>query len=191
MIKALVRPIVHAARRVRRATERKLQARWADSLRKRFAECGRGVYLNGRPTIAMPANLHVGDNVHIGNNTWIGASGGVYIGDNTHISRNCVILTRNHNYEGDMLPYGAEYIEKPVRIERNVWIGTNVLIAPGVTIGEGAIIGMGTVVAKDVPPLAIVAGQGFRVLKYRDRYRYEQLESQGVYCGHKGEPFRA
>ena len=63
----------------------------------------------------------------------------------------------------------------------------NVKITPGVTIGEGAVIGMGTVVGKDVPPLAIIAGQSYRILKYRDRKHYEKLCKEGKFAGKEGK----
>ncbi|MBO8132165.1 MAG: hypothetical protein H0Z29_11790 [Candidatus Marinimicrobia bacterium] len=44
----------------------------------------------------------------------------------------------------------------------------NVIIAPGSIIKDGAIVGMGTVVSGEVPRLAIIGAQKFRILKYRD-----------------------
>lgn len=108
------------------------------------------------------------------------------IGDNTHISRNLTLYSYNHNYEGCALPYDNTTIEKSVVIGRNVWIGMDVKIAPGVTIGDGAIIGLGTVVSKDVPPLAIVAGQPLRIIKYRDKRHYDKLEESASYSGVNG-----
>ena len=37
---------------------------------------------------------------------------------------------------------------------------------------------MGAVVVKDVPPLAIVGGNPAKVLKYRDKERYERLKRE-------------
>ena len=60
-----------------------------------------------------------------------------------------------------------------------MWIGDHVLICPGVTIGEGSIVAMGSVVSKDVPPLSVVAGNPARVVKIRDRSRYQKLKAAG------------
>jgi hypothetical protein len=53
-------------------------------------------------------------------------------------------------------------------IGHDVWIGASVCITPRVRrIGHGAVIGAGSVVTRDVPPLAIVAGNPARLLRYR------------------------
>ncbi len=160
------------------------EARWQEwerGIKDQFYHCGDSVTLGEESSISNPQEMSVGNYVHIGSHAWIQASGGLEIGENTIISRYCTIITRNHNYEGNSLPYGEDYIEKPIQIGRNVWIGTNVMIVPGVTIGDGAIIGMGTVVVKDVPPFAIIGGSGQRILGYRDKSHYKTLDQQGLY----------
>lgn len=52
----------------------------------------------------------------------------------------------------------------PVTIGDKVFIGARAIILRGVTIGNGAVIGAGAVVAKDVPPMAIVAGNPAKVI---------------------------
>ena len=79
-----------------------------------------------------------------------------------------------------MLPYDSIYNVKDVSIGENVWIGADVSIMPGVTIGEGAVIAACTCVTKDVPPLAIVGGNPFKVIKYRDRDQYYTLKDKGM-----------
>lgn len=148
--------------------------------------CGEGVRLNERVTIVAPENIKIDDNVHIGNNAYLDGRGGIVIGENTHISRNFVVHSSSHNYQGFRLPYDDTYILKPITIERNVWIGTNVVIVPGIKIGEGAIVGAGTVVSKSVPPLAIVGNQPVRIIKYRDKSHYENLDKQKSYGGVSG-----
>jgi acetyltransferase-like isoleucine patch superfamily enzyme len=152
---------------------------------------GEGIKFNGRFTIRWPNNVSIGNNVHIGNNAFFHGFGGLTIEDNVHISRNVTIYTCNHNYTGQVLPYDQELMHQPVHIGKNVWIGMNVTIVPGVTIGEGAIVGMGTVVSRDVPPLAVVCGPPFRVVKHRDRAHYDRLESASSYGGVGGMPLSA
>ena len=75
------------------------------------------------------------------------------------------------------LPYDERVYDEPVTIGKNCWIGTRCLILPGVTIHDGAVVGAGSVVTKDVPPLAIVAGNPARVIKYRNIDVYQELSN--------------
>ena len=158
--------------------------------KQKMRSCGTGCILHGKVTIVYPEHLSLGNNVHIGSNALIDALGGVIIGDNTHVSRNLTIYSCNHNYEGNFLPYDNISIRKPVVIGKNVWIGADVKIIPGVTIGDGAIIGMGVVISKNVPPLAVVVGQPFRIIKYRDEQHYNKLEESARYGGVNGSPLK-
>lgn len=90
-----------------------------------------------------------------------------------------MIITQNHNYEGDMIPYDNTYIFKNVTIGDCVWFGNRVIVVGNVDIGEGAIIAAGAVVTKDVPPLAIAGGNPAKVIKYRDKDHYYKLKSEG------------
>lgn len=143
----------------------------------------------GAARITGIENCVFGSNVHIGNNAFIRAEGGLRIGDNTHISRNLLLYTINHRYNGRRLPYDEEIVHRPVEIGRNVWIGMNVCITPGTKIGEGAIIGMGCVVSGEVPPLAIVGSEKWRILARRDEAEYRELEMAGEYGGADGIKF--
>jgi len=105
--------------------------------------------------------------------------GKVHFGDYFHSGTECMIITQNHNYEGEMIPYDNTYVYKNVTIGECVWFGNRVIVTGNVTIGEGAIIAAGSVVCKDVPPLAIVGGNPARVIKYRDQHHYYKLKSEG------------
>jgi maltose O-acetyltransferase len=131
--------------------------------------------------IDHPQNVSLCNKVYIGPNVLLDGRGGIAVGDNTTIGFNVVILSANHNYQSNALPYEhAVYIHKPVAIGRNVWIGANVLIVPGITIGDGAIIAAGTVVTANVEPLAIIGGQPNRIIKYRDKEHYEKLDNEQI-----------
>ena len=52
-------------------------------------------------------------------------------------------------------------------VGNDVWIGMEAVIMPGVTIGDGSIVAARSVVTHDVPPYAIVAGNGAKVVKMR------------------------
>lgn len=129
--------------------------------------------------IEHPQNISLGNKVYIGQDTLLDGRGGITIEDNTTLGFNVVILSANHDYQSNDLPYEHNvYIHKPVVIGRNVWIGGNVLIVPGVSIGDGAIVAAGTVVTANVEPLAIVGNQPMRIIKYRDQEHYESLASK-------------
>lgn len=123
----------------------------------------------------LTPNTTVGQNVNF-NGMKILGKGRVFIGNNFHSGFGCLILTENHNFNGEAIPYDQTVITKEVIIEDNVWLGINVIILPGVTIGEGAIIQAGSVVVSDIPKCAIAGGHPAKVFKYRDVGRYENLK---------------
>ena len=119
----------------------------------------------------------IGDHCNF-NGMQILGGGKVLIHDYFHSGVECMIITQNHNYEGNMIPYDNTYVYKNVEIGECVWFGNRVTVTGNVTIGEGAIIAAGSVVCKDVPPLAIVGGNPARVIKYRDEEHYYKLKKE-------------
>jgi acetyltransferase-like isoleucine patch superfamily enzyme len=117
----------------------------------------------------------IGESCHF-NGMLVQGAGEVIIGDNFHSGKECLILTQNHNHEGEILPYDNTYICKKTVIGNNVWFGHRVIVLPGVTIGEGVIVQAGAVVSKDIPPCAIVGGNPAKAFKYRDTEHYERLK---------------
>lgn len=174
----------------RRLSEQAARAE-ARVLMRQMAQCGDGCGIWGRFKVTGANRIVLGDNVHIGDNAFIRAEGGLAIGSNTHISRNLVLYTLNHRFEGERLPYDREMDLRRVQIGKNVWIGMNVCITPGTRIGDGAIVGMGTVVSGEVPPLAIIGGQKWRVLGSRNEELYERLDREGAYGGPSGIAYAA
>ena len=108
----------------------------------------------------------------------IQGKGRVTFGDNFHSGANCRIITDNHNFEGERLPYDNTFIIKDVTIGNNVWLGYGVIVLGGVKIGDGAIIQAGSVVVKSIPSCAIAGGAPARVFKYRDKDHYNRLLSE-------------
>lgn len=136
------------------------------------------VHINGW-TYLTPQTV-LGKNPNF-NGLHIYGKGKVVFGDNFHSGIECMIITHNHNYEGEAIPYDSTYIFKDVNIGDNVWLGNRVIILGGVTIGEGAIIQAGAVVVKDIPPCAIAGGNPATVFKYRDEKHYYDLKAQGKF----------
>jgi len=125
-------------------------------------------------------NTIIGNNVHFNGMKIIGC-GKVRIGDNFHSGEMCLILSQNHKYESDKIPYNDEYECQDVVIENNIWLGARVIILPGVTIGEGAIIQAGSVVVNDIRSCAIAGGHPAKVFKSRDKERYYDLKRKGKF----------
>jgi acetyltransferase-like isoleucine patch superfamily enzyme len=129
-----------------------------------------------------PRNLEIDSSSHIKSNSFIDCRAKVKIGKYFHVGSGLTIYTGNHNYRSTLsIPYDRFDICKPVTIGDFVWAGANVSILPGVTVGEGAVIGLGSVVTKDVPPLAIVAGNPAIIKKYRDKKIFEKLKKEKKY----------
>lgn len=134
------------------------------------------IYINKKSTVTQATKI--GSNVHM-NGLHITGDGNVVIGNNFHCGDSCLMITSDHNYEGDALPYDKTYIHKDITIEENVWLGTRVIILGGVTIGEGAIIQAGSVVVRDIPACSIAGGHPAKVFKQRNLAHYQNLKAQG------------
>jgi len=113
---------------------------------------------------------HVGDNVYFPADITItqnftGNRGQLFLGDRVSIAPKCTFILMSHpNYSRI-----RQYIKwKPaiIKVGNDVWIGAGAIILPGVTIGDGAIVGAGAVVTKDVPSLAVVAGNPAHIIRY-------------------------
>lgn len=100
------------------------------------------------------------------------------------------VLTRNHNYDSndlEFIPYDQKYIEKPVVIGEYCWIGARVTIFPGVKIGKGVVVAACSVITKDIPDYAVVGGNPARIIKYRNKEKFDELlrEDKGYHKMHK------
>lgn len=133
------------------------------------------VYISGgtyKTSLSSKTELGVNPNF---NGMTIKGNGRVVFGDNFHSGEGCLILTSNHNYNGNALPYDETNIDKDVIIGNNVWFGDRVIVMGGVKIGDGCIIQAGAVVVKDIPDLGIAGGNPAQVFKYRDKEHYFTL----------------
>lgn len=134
-----------------------------------------------KPYVGGPSffsgEVYVGDYCNF-NGMKILGGGKVFIGNYFHSGVDCMMITQNHNYEGEAIPYDKTFDYKCIRIGDYVWLGNKVLIVGNVNIGEGAIVAAGAVVCKDVPPYAIVGGNPAKIIKYRDKERFLKLKKE-------------
>jgi acetyltransferase-like isoleucine patch superfamily enzyme len=129
---------------------------------------GRKVRISKGSVFSCPRNLVIGNHVFMNVGCLLHAEGGLTIGDGTEIGPYSIIWTTNHIFDDGQVPIRSQGERSaPVVIEAEVWLGAGVTILPGVTVGHGAVIGAGSVVTRDVPPLAVVAGNPARVIKSR------------------------
>ncbi|MEO2050426.1 MAG: acyltransferase [Allomuricauda sp.] len=108
--------------------------------------------------------------ISIGNNCVInsgclldGRGSKIIIHDNVDIARDVYIFTIGHDPNSDF----HKTVSKNVIIEDYVWIASRATILPGVTLGKGCVVAACSVVTKDVPPMAIVAGNPAKVIGER------------------------
>ena len=151
---------------------------------KTAKEIGKDFACNNYSTVN--ANTIIKDHVNF-NGMRVHGSGKVVFGSYFHSGEECLILTMNHNYEGDLIPYDTENISKEVIIGECVWLGARVTILPGSVIGNGAIIQAGSVVHGEIPACAIAGGNPAKVFKYRDIEHFNKLYQEGLFATTESE----
>ena len=139
---------------------------------------GEGLRVNGKSSFSK--NVTCGNFCNF-NGIRAQGGGNISIGNYFHSGVECMIISSNHNYEGNRIPYDSTSINKTIIIEDFVWFGNRVTVTGNVRIGEGAIIAAGSVVCKDVPPLAIVGGNPAKVIKFRDGEHFNKLKAEGMF----------
>jgi acetyltransferase-like isoleucine patch superfamily enzyme len=122
----------------------------------------------------FPAQLRIGDHVTIGAYSILCAARGIAIGDHCRIGPFVSI------YDTDVHPRDVQLRRRPyapmdtvgsapITIAEDAWLGVGAIILKGVHIGRGAIVGAGAVVTRDVPALAIAAGNPARVIGHAEQ----------------------
>ena len=144
---------------------------------RRKAQCiGRDLHLHGPCLVTRTTSI--GNGVSMGGVSIFGA-GRCAIADHVHFGPEVLILTQNHDYEGDALPYDKSFVLKDVVIGEAAWIGARVTLLPGANIGAGAIVQAGAVVHGNIPPCAIAGGNPAKVFAWRDKAHFEDLKEKG------------
>lgn len=110
----------------------------------------------GEDTGISGATICAATTITIGKRCLLGAN--VVISDNDF--HPLAPTDRRYNNDEDAIA------SSPITIGDDVFLGLGAIILKGVTIGNGSIIGAGSVVTKDVPKLAIAAGNPARIVRY-------------------------
>ncbi len=114
-------------------------------------------------------HLDIGDDCYIGHSTELIIGESIRIGRHVRIA-NRVILNGYDGHPLDPLararndPLDADGMG-PIAILDYAWIGNDATILKGVTVGRGAVVAACAVITKDVPELAIMAGNPARVVR--------------------------
>jgi acetyltransferase-like isoleucine patch superfamily enzyme len=145
-----------------------------------YGSRGPNVILFNGSHFDVPERIFFGRDIYVGPDAFFMADGGIRIHDNVIFGPRVSIFTSNHQLLGaDYLPYGPVSELGEVVIHSHCWIGAYSILLPGVRIGEGAVVAAGSVVARNVPPLAFVAGNPAQVRRYRDPEEYLRLKREG------------
>jgi len=145
-------------------------------LKKKILRGRKHIQIESKFECTKPDNIFIEDYTYIGPNCRFYGYGRIITGTNVIIGNDVMLLTSNHNYRGELIPYDAQGVHKDIIIQENVWVGSYAKIMPGVKINEGAIIACGSVVTKEVPYCAIVGGNPAQIIGYRDVEKYEFLK---------------
>ncbi len=119
--------------------------------------------------LSNQTKIDIENGFNIGQDSYIDYSGGVKIGKNVTFSEHVQVFTHNHSIDGleDWRLNSVKF--SSIEIKDYAWLGAGSIIAPNVKIiGKGAIIGAGSVVTKDVPDMAVVAGNPARLIRQRN-----------------------
>jgi acetyltransferase-like isoleucine patch superfamily enzyme len=130
---------------------------------------GRNVAFSRHTKILAPGRLSIQDSVGIAPDVILDSRAGLSIGTDSMLGFESVILTMSHEFRDLSMPVASQGMTgASVTVGRDVWIGARVFILPGISIGDHAIVGACSVVTKDIPAMAIVAGNPARLIRLRE-----------------------
>lgn len=131
-------------------------------------EIGAGTKIG--PFVEIQKGARVGSRCKVSSHSFL--CEGVTLEDEVFIGHGVMftndIFPRAANLDGS-LKSEADWECKSTLVKRGAAIGSNATLLCGICVGEGALVGAGSVVTKDVPALAVVAGNPARVLRFLDQ----------------------
>ena len=116
-------------------------------------------------TLAPEASIIIHDRVGM-SSTVICCASEVEIGEDTIIGGGTIIMDTDFHLRRSDGSWSTDpgAVSGPVYVGKRCFIGARVIILKGVTIGDGAVVGAGSVVTKDIPAMAIAAGNPAKVI---------------------------
>jgi virginiamycin A acetyltransferase len=136
------------------------------------------IYRRILPGVGKDSIFHWGtiledERCRIGEDVWISPGcflDYVEIGDHVLVGPQTILLSggRHHRFTRTDVPIKQQGndAKEPLRVGSDVWIGAGCVVMA--RLNDGCIVGAGSVVTKEVPPMAVVAGNPARVLYYRN-----------------------
>lgn len=115
--------------------------------------------------------IEIGDNFFCGHNCHFGAP--AVIGKKVMFAPCVALVGGDHKIDNSgviVMETGRDEF-RTIKIDDGAWLGYGTIVLHGVLIGKGAVVAAGSVVTKDVPPLAIVAGNPARLIRYRKGFQ--------------------
>jgi putative colanic acid biosynthesis acetyltransferase WcaF len=135
--------------------------RWL--LRLFGAKIGQGVIIRPSVRVTYPWKLEIGDRAWVGDQVELYTLDRIRIGEDAVVSQFSKLITGSHDFEKPTF----DMVTKPITIESQAWVAADCFIAPGVTVGRGAVVLARSLVTKDVPGMAVVAGQPATIRRQR------------------------
>jgi galactoside O-acetyltransferase len=150
---------------------------WALILKPEVIELSNKVRIDDYARIEGGKGLRIGKFVHICSFASIYGGGSAEISDYCGITQGARLITGTEQPTGVMTAAAPLELRDPMAgkivMEPNSFIGANAVVLPNVVIGEGAIVAAGSVVHKDIEPWTIVGGSPPRLIRKRERLRFD------------------
>lgn len=118
------------------------------------AKVGANVRVHPTVNIFIPWNVTLGDDVGVGDGVHLYSLGPIKVEREATVSQRAHLCAGTHDFTDPAMPL----LKPPITVKQGAWICTEAFVGPGVTVGEMAVVGARAVVVRDVPAMAIVAG---------------------------------
>lgn len=136
---------------------------WRLLILRLFGASIRGTpFVHQRARIALPWNLTLHHRACLGDRTNAYSLDEIEIHEGATVAQEAYLCTGTHVFSDPALPLETAKIT----IGAHAFIGARAFVLAGRTVGDKAVVGACSVVTRDVPSLAIVAGNPARLINY-------------------------